>query len=122
MSIKPIKSEVDYEQTLARIGQLADTEPQGEMADELEVLITLAQAWDEEQSTLPYEDPIEAIVACMKRQGLNNQDLTEYIGHSGRVSEILNYKRSLTLPMIRKLTQGLGIPAETLIQSYKLKL
>lgn len=122
MSIKPIKSEVDYEHTLARIGQLADAESQSEVADELEVLITLAQAWDQAQSAQPCEDPVAAIVACMKRQGLNNQDLTEYIGHSGRVSEILNYKRSLTLPMIRKLTKGLGIPAETLIQNYKLKL
>lgn len=121
MPIKPIRNEADYEQALARIGQLVDAAEGTEQHDELEVLIVLAQAWDTEQSAQPHDDPIAAIVACMERQGLHNADLTDYIGHSGRVSEILNYKRSLTLAMIRKLNKGLGIPTDVLVQAYKLK-
>lgn len=121
MAIKPIRNEHDYEQTLARIGQLADIKLTQEQQDELDVLIVLAQSWDSQQSRQPVDDPIAAIEACMARQGLSNQDLVPYIGHSGRVSEILNYKRSLTLAMIRKLNQGLGIPTDVLVQAYRLK-
>lgn len=133
MQIKTIKNEQDYEQTLARIGQLVDGNLSETENDELEVLIVLAQAWDESQSSstipsnepiqqaLAFDCPVKAIIASMEEKGLTNQDLIEYIGHSGRVSEILNYKRTLTLPMIRKLNKGLGIPTDVLVLAYSLK-
>jgi len=61
-------------------------------------------------------DPIEAIKFRMEQEGLSAKDLEPMIGRSNRVYEVLNHKRSLTLPMIWKLHQGLGIPAEVLIQ------
>lgn len=53
----------------------------------------------------------------MEQGGLDRKDLEPFIGHSGRVSEVLNRKRPLTLEMIRKLWEGLHIPLESLIQS-----
>jgi len=53
----------------------------------------------------------------LQQAGLERKALEPYIGHSGRVSEVLNPKRPLTLEMIRKLWKGLHIPLESLIQS-----
>jgi HTH-type transcriptional regulator / antitoxin HigA len=77
------------------------------------------RAYEEQQYPILPPDPIEAIKYYMDSRGLDRRDLERYIGSSGRVSEVLNRKRPLTLNMIRKLNAGLGIPAEVLIQSPK---
>lgn len=121
MNIKPLKTEADYEAALVRINQLMDAELDTEEGDELDVLSVLVENYEEKHHAIDLPDPIEAIRFQMEQFGLKDKDLIEYIGQSGRVSEVLGYKRKLTLSMIRKLEQGLNIPAKSLIRDYQLK-
>jgi HTH-type transcriptional regulator/antitoxin HigA len=84
------------------------------------VLTTLVEAYEAQQIPIEAPDPIEMIHYFLESRGLTRRDLEPYIGTRARVSEILNRRRPLTLEMIRKLHQGLGIPATVLIQPYKL--
>jgi len=121
MNIKPIKSEADYDTTLARIDGLMDARPNTPEGDELDVLVTLIEKYEEQHYPIDAPNPVEAIRFRMDQYGLKDKDLIPYIGQSGRVSEVLNLKRKLTLTMIRKLHNGLKIPTESLIQDYELK-
>ena len=84
-------------------------------ADEMEVLVTLVQAYEDKHYPIGPADPIEAIKFRMEQQGLAAKDLEPYIGSSGRVSEVLNRKRALSLRMIKRLHEGLKIPYESLL-------
>jgi HTH-type transcriptional regulator / antitoxin HigA len=119
MDVKPIRTEEDYEAALKEIERLWGSAPGTPDGDRFEVLFTLVEAYEEQQYPILPPDPIEAIKYYMDSRGLDRRDLERYIGSSGRVSEVLNRKRPLTLNMIRKLNAGLGIPAEVLIQSPK---
>ncbi len=116
MNIRPVKTDQDYDLTLARIEDLWGAEPGSYEGDELEVLLTLVTAYESANHPVPLPSPIEAIRFVMDQKGLNQADLIPYIGSRPRVSEILNGKRNLTLKMIRSLHSKLGIPAEVLIQ------
>ena len=117
MEIKPIRTEADYEAALAEVERLWGAEPGTPDGDRFEVLFTLVEAYEEKHYPILPPDPVEAIKYYMDSRGLDRRDLEQYIGPSGRVSEVLSRKRPLTLAMIRKLNAGLGIPAEILIQS-----
>jgi HTH-type transcriptional regulator/antitoxin HigA len=121
MNIKPIKTEVDYDAALARIGELMDAELNTAEGDELDVLGTLVEAYEAKHHPISSPNPVEVIRFRMDQYGLKDKDLVPYIGRSGRVSEVLAYKRKLTLTMIRKLHAGLKIPTESLVQDYELK-
>jgi HTH-type transcriptional regulator/antitoxin HigA len=117
MEIRPIRNEADYKAALREISPLfeADPEPGTAAADRLDVLITLVQAYEARHHVIGAPDPIEAIKFRMEQSGLSVKDLEPIIGRSNRVYEILNRKRPLTLAMIRRLHDKLGIPAEILI-------
>jgi HTH-type transcriptional regulator/antitoxin HigA len=115
MDIKPIKTERDYNRALKAIDRLMDAKPNTPEGDALDVLATLVQRWEDEHCPIESPDPIEAIRFAMEQRGLTRRDLEPLIGSRARVAEVLNRKRSLTLPMIRKLHSSLGIPAEVLI-------
>jgi HTH-type transcriptional regulator/antitoxin HigA len=119
VNIKPIRTEQDYEKALEAIDGLWDSAPGTPKGDRLEVLVTLVEAYEEKNYPIDPPDPIEAIKYYMESRGLSRQDLERYIGSSGRVSEVLNYRRPLSLTMIRNLNAGLGIPAEVLIREPK---
>lgn len=119
MEIRPIKTEADYEAALAEIERLFEAELGTADGDRLEVLTTLVEAYEEEHYPIPLPDPIEAIKYYMESRSLSRRDLEPYLGSRARVSEILNRKRPLSLQMIRKLHNGLGIPAEVLIKPYE---
>jgi HTH-type transcriptional regulator/antitoxin HigA len=121
MNIKPIKTEADYEDTLERIGELMSAQPDTPEGDELDILTTLVEHYEAQHYPIDAPNPIEVLRFRMEQYGLKDKDLVPFIGHSGRVSEVLNYQRKLTLPMIRKLHAGLHIPAESLVQDYELK-
>ena len=121
MNIKPIKNERDYRRVLKEIDALMDAKANTPEGDRLDVLVTLADAWEERHHAIQSPDPIEAIRFAMDQRGLSRRDLEPYIGSRARVAEVLNHKRSLTLPMIRKLYSGLGIPAEVLIRDDGLR-
>jgi HTH-type transcriptional regulator/antitoxin HigA len=116
MQIKPIKSERDYQRAMKLIESLMDAGPNTPQGDALDILATLAEAWEEKHHPIDPPDPIEAIRFAMEQRGLSRHDLEPLIGSRARVAEILNYKRTLTLPMIRRLHERLGIPAEVLIR------
>lgn len=119
--IKVIKNEKDYEEALQLVERLMihDPDPDSEEGEKLNLLSTLIK--DYESKILPEElpSPIDAIRFRMEQTGLKPIDLTPYIGSRSRVSEILSGKRQLTLDMVRALSEGLGIPAEVLIQKYE---
>ncbi len=116
MEIKPIKTEADHQAALAEVERLWNTSPGSEDEDRLDVLVTLIEAYEEKNHPVFPPDPVEAILFRMSQLGLNRRDLEPYIGTRARVSDILNRTRTLTLAMIRRLHEGLGIPAEVLIQ------
>lgn len=116
--IKLIKSEQDHEQALARLMSLMEIDPEENSAesDEMDVLAVLIEKYEEETFSIEKPDPIDAIKFRMDQQGLSNKDLIPYIGSAPKVSEVLNGKRNLSLNMIRKLSVGLGISVDVLIQ------
>ena len=118
MNIRPIKTEEDYEEALAQIDALFDAVPETPEGDQLEILVTLVEAYEDEHYAIPAPDPIEALHYYMESRDLTRKDLEPYIGTRARVSEVLNRQRPLTLNMIRKLNEGLGISAEVLIKAY----
>ena len=120
MDIKPIRTKKEYEAALKEIERLFHAAPGTPDADRLEVIGALVEAYEDEHYSIPLPDPIEAILHYMESRGLTRADLEQYIGSRARVSEILNRKRPLTLSMIQRLHEGLGIPAEVLVQPYKL--
>lgn len=112
--IRPIKTETDYDEALNRIALLMDSNDQNAI-DELDVLSTLVEVYEDANHVVDLPDPIEAILFRMEQQGLTRADLKAYIGSSAKVSEVLSRKRALTLKMIRALNAHLGIPAHVLI-------
>ena len=121
MNIKPLKNEQDYDDALARIDQLMDSELGSPEGDELDVLSVLVEKYKDINHPIEAPNPIEAIRFKMEQFGLKDKDLVEYIGQSGRVSEVMSYKRKLTLTMIRNLEKGLNISAKSLIEDYELR-
>jgi len=119
MNIKPIKTEEDYIATLSKIENLMDAQPNTYPMDELEVLTTLVEAYEEQHYKIESPDPIEAIKFRMEQEGLKQKDLVNIVGSKSRVSEILNKKRKLTIEMIRNLHKQLHIPVESLFLDYK---
>jgi len=116
MKPRVIKTEADYERTLARIEALMDAAPGTPEMDELEVFSVLVEKYEDERYPVDMPDPIAAIRFRMEQQGLTHADLEGYLGSQARVSEVLNGKRALSKEMIRRLHSGLGIPAEVLLQ------
>jgi HTH-type transcriptional regulator/antitoxin HigA len=116
MDITPIKNRRDYLCALKEIEALMDAKRNTPEGDRLDVLVTLVEAWEQKHYALDLPDPVEAIKYHMDQNGLQPRDLIPFIGSRNRVHEVLNRKRSLTLKMISRLHQGLGIPAESLIK------
>ena len=107
MNIKPIRNDADLRATLARLDTLwgaAQDTPEG---DELDVLVLLVEKFEDEHYPIGPSDPVEAIKFRMEQQGLTPRDLEPFIGSSGRVSEVLNRKRRLSLGMVKRLHDGL---------------
>lgn len=115
MEIQPIKTEADYDRTLAEIEELWGAEADTPEGDRLDVLMTLVEAHEAKHYPIGPPDPVEAILFRMEQQGLTRKDLEPILGSRARVSEILNRKRSLSLDMIRNLHKNLHIPLESLV-------
>lgn len=114
--IKPIRSEADYAEALSEVERLWGA-PSGTLdGDRLDVLATLIDAYEDEHHPIDPPDPIEAIKFRMEQQGLTRKDLEAIIGTRTRVAEILNRRRGLSIAMIRRLHEKLGISAEVLIR------
>jgi HTH-type transcriptional regulator / antitoxin HigA len=117
--IKPIRTEVDYDAALAEVEQLWGAKSGTARGDRLDVLATLIEAYEERHYPMDPPDPIEAIKFRMEQQGLTRKDLEAMIGSRTRIAEVLARKRGLSIAMIRRLHEKLGIPAEVLIRPSK---
>lgn len=117
MNIHPIKTENDYRNTLQEIEGLMMAKTGSIEGDRLDVLVTLVEDYERKHYPIDFPDPIEAIKFAMEQRSLTVKDLVPMIGQTNRVYEILNRKRQLTLPMIKRLHKGLAIPAESLLSN-----
>jgi HTH-type transcriptional regulator / antitoxin HigA len=114
--VKPIRSNADYEAALKEVERLWGAKLGSREGDRLDVLATLIDAYESEHFPLDPPDPIEAIKFRMEQQNLTRRDLEEIIGSRTRIAEVLNRKRGLSIGMIRRLHEHLGISAEVLIR------
>jgi HTH-type transcriptional regulator / antitoxin HigA len=114
--LKPIRTKADYEKALAEVERLWGAKIGSRDGDRLDVLATLIDAYEAEHYPMDPPDPVDAIKFRMEQQGLSRKDLEPFIGTRTRVAEILNRKRSLSISMIRRLHQHLGISADVLIR------
>src|SRR5579864_8448783 len=114
--LKPIRTKADYEKALSDVERLWGAKSGTPKGDRLDVLATLIDAYEAEHYPMDPPDPIEAIRFRMEQQGLTRKDLEPLIGTRTRVAEVLNRKRSLSIAMIRRLHDRLGISAEVLIR------
>lgn len=120
MTVRPIKTEMDYEEALKEIERLFDAQPDTPDGDRLDVLTTLVQAYEDRAHPIAVPDPVEALLYFLESRGLTRRDLEPYLGSRARVAEVLNRRRALSIEMIRRLHDGLGLPADVLIQPYAL--
>ncbi|HTK84869.1 MAG TPA: hypothetical protein VL625_07255 [Patescibacteria group bacterium] len=121
MNIKPIKSRKDHQAALQRIEALMHAKKNSKEGDELDILVTLVSVYEEQHFAIDNPDPIAVIEHCMEALGLERRDLERILGSKSRASEVLNKRRKLTMEMVRSLHDEMGIPAQALIQDYKLK-
>ena len=115
MTIKPIKTERDYQDALKEIDKLWDAKANTPRGDRLEVLVKLVEAYEQRHYKVDPPDPVEAIKFRIEQLGLKPSDLAKILGGRNRVSEVLNKKRKLTVRMMRSLRKHLAIPAESLL-------
>lgn len=121
MQLKPLRTKRDYEAALKQVERWWDAPAKSPEADSLEVLTLLIQQYEARHFAMALPDPIEMLEQVMAQRGLTRKDLEPFIGSRARVAEVLNRVRPLSLEMIRKLSAGLNLPAEVLIQPYDLK-
>ncbi len=117
MDIAPIKSQRDYRRVLKEVEGLMNARRNTPEGDRLDILVTLVEAWERKHYPMDLPDPVEAIKYHMEQNGLQPRDLVPFIGSLAQVQEVLDRQRDLTLPMIRRLHEGLGVPAASLIKS-----
>lgn len=121
MDIRPIRSESDYESALIEIEKLMEiAKPGSPEEDKLIVLAALVDLYEDEHYPIGPPDPIDALEHYLDRKGLTRKALEPYIGSRGRVAEVMNRRRPLSLEMIRALEKGTGISASILVQPYEL--
>jgi len=121
MELKPIHTKKDHQAALAEIERLWDAPAKSSDADKLDVLTLLVQNYESVHFPIADPDPIEFINHVMESRGLTRKDMEPYIGARGRVADILNRTRPLTLEMIRRLAVNLKLPADVLVKPYQLR-
>ena len=117
--IKPIHNEHDYQIALQQIEALWGSKQDTTEGDELDILLVLIETYESKHHPMPPSDPVDAIMFLMDQQNLSRKDLELFLGPKSRVSDVLNRKRSLTMPQIVKLHKGLHIPYESLIEERR---
>ncbi|MGL6339552.1 MAG: helix-turn-helix domain-containing protein [Waterburya sp.] len=121
MELRPIKTKLDYQNALTEIERLFDVAPNSPECDYLDILTTLVEAYEQKHCPIEAPDAISAIFYYLETRGLSERNLEVSIGSQEQVTAILNKQQPLTLDIIRRLNQELGIPAEILIKPYSLE-
>ena len=122
MQLRSLKTETDHKEALAEIDQLFEAAPETSEGDRLDILTLLVEAYEQQHHSVLPPDPVVTLEYYMESRGLSRRDLEPFLGSRVRVAEVLNRKRGLTIEMIRRLHQGLGISADVLIQPYPLQV
>ncbi len=120
MDIRPIRTKKDYEAALICVGHLMDAPAKTPEADALDIISLLIADYEAKRFPIPAPDPIDLLHHVVESRGLTRKDLEPFLGSRGRVAEILNRTRPLSLTMIRKLSEGLGLSADLLVKDYRL--
>ena len=112
-----IHNDTEHREALAELNRLLVLDPADgtSEADELDLLALVVETYEKERFPIAPPDPVDAIRFRMDQAGLSQRDLVPYIGSKSKVSEVLSGKRPLSLRMIRRLHEGLGIPLEVLV-------
>ncbi|MBN8703939.1 MAG: helix-turn-helix domain-containing protein [Bacteroidetes bacterium] len=118
--MKVIETKKDYEIALRKFQELFHAKANSESEKEAKLLALVIEDYENKNIPIPEPDPIEAIKFMMEQSQMSQQELAEILGHKGNVSKVLNRKRKLSIEMIRKISQYLHIPADILIQDYRL--
>jgi len=121
MQLKPIKTETDHDAALREIERLWGAKEGTPEGDRLDILTTLAEAYEETHFPIDMPDPIEAIKFRLEQQGEDKKALVGIIGNRTRVYEVLRRDRALSLAMIRRLNKRFRIPAEVLIRPVRVR-
>ena len=121
MTLRPIKTKRDYEAALKEVEKLWNAPTGSAKGDRLEVLVLLIQAFEARHFPMPNPDPIDFLQHVMEARSLTRKDLEPWIGSRARVAEVLNRVRPLSLEMIRRLSAGLNLPADVLVQPYRMR-
>lgn len=119
MQIRPIKTDGEYRAALSEIERLWESPVDSPDGDLLEVLVLVVHDYEQKHYPIADPDPIDFLHYVMEARGLTRKDIEPYIGSRGRVAEVLNRIRPLSLEMIRRLAEGLHIPADVLVQRYE---
>ena len=121
MELRPIRTKREHAVALKEAESLWNARKGSAQEDRLLMLALLIETYEREHFPIPAPDPIELLSHVMEARGLSRRDLEPYIGSRARVAEVLNRIRPLSIDMIRRLCAGLGLPADVLIQGYKLR-
>jgi HTH-type transcriptional regulator/antitoxin HigA len=121
MELRPIRTKKDYQAALKEIERLWSAPTKSAGADRLDVLTLLVEQYERQHYPIADPDPIDFLHHVMEVRGLVRKDLEAYLGPRGRVSDIMNRTRPMTLDMIRRLADGLSLPADVLIKPYPLR-
>lgn len=123
MQIRPIKTDKDHRAALLEIEKLwgaASGTPEG---DKLDILVTLVETYEERRWPLKSRrrfDPVDVLQYTIDELGHSQAQLAEILGSRSRASEVLARRRRLTLEMIQKITAVWKIPADLLVQPYRI--
>jgi HTH-type transcriptional regulator / antitoxin HigA len=121
MNLKPIRTKKEYQAALVEVNRLWDSPEKSAQADRLDLLALLIETYERQHYPIPDPDPIAFLNHVLENRELTRKDLEPFIGPRGRVADIMNRTRPLTLEMIRRLAEGLDLPAEVLIKPYALR-
>ena len=106
-----------HQLALNKVYALMKTKPQknSEEGQEMEMLITLVEAYEEIYVPMQASDPIAYLQYKMEQNNLKQRDLIPFIGDKTKVSKVMNRKQELTILMITRLSKGLNILVNFLI-------
>jgi HTH-type transcriptional regulator/antitoxin HigA len=121
MDIRPIRSDDDHRTALAEIERLWGAAPGTDKGDRLDILVTLVEKYEENRWPMaePDWDPVDVLQYAIDEMGHSQAELAELLHSRSRASEILSRDRTLTLEMIRSISEAWKIPAALLIKPYR---
>lgn len=108
--------DADLTEALREIDRLWDAPVDTPEGDKLDVLATLAEAYERAQHPVPESDPVEILHFAINDMGRSQAKLAELLGSRSRASEVLCRKRPLSLEQIRRIAEAWRLPLAALAE------